>query len=128
GVAQCSRAHPRVRARKPCFRCVPSHTAARDRLHGEPVRWPLGGARQPDEFHARSDWRTDRPGAAAVRARVSTTSGAGPETSLDFVTVADAPTYGNYFAMGGTGPFEIAVRIRRPGAADSIEAKFEFAR
>ena len=65
---------------------------------------------------------------ATVRARVSTTSSAGPEKSLDFITVADAPTYGNYFAMGGTGPFEIVVHVQRPGAADTIETRFEFGR
>jgi cytochrome c5 len=65
---------------------------------------------------------------ATVRARVSTASSAGPEKALEPVTTADAPTYGNYFAMGGTGPFEIVVRISRPGAADTIETKFQYAR
>ena len=63
---------------------------------------------------------------ATVRARVSAASGAGPEKALEPLT--DASTYGNYFAMGGTGPFEIAVRIRRPGMADSIETKFQYTR
>lgn len=65
---------------------------------------------------------------ATVRARVSTASSAGPEKPLDLVALGDARTYGNYFAMGGAGPFEIAVRIKRPGAADTIEARFEYAR
>jgi cytochrome c5 len=65
---------------------------------------------------------------ATVRARVSTTRSAGPEKPLDIITIADAPTFGNYFAMGGTGPFEIDVHIRRPGAADTIDAKFEYQR
>jgi cytochrome c5 len=65
---------------------------------------------------------------AVVRARVSTASSAGPQKALDLVTVTDAATYGNYFAIGGTGPFEIAVRIKRPGAIGAIETKFEYTR
>jgi cytochrome c5 len=65
---------------------------------------------------------------AAVRARVSTASNAGPEKALEPVALADARTYGNYFAMGGSGPFEIAVHIRRPGAAQTIQTKFEYVR
>jgi len=113
------------------FGTIPAEVIRRDpkdypqKIYGVP---PLG----PDQYYvtiavfdAASGKRiTD----ATVKARVSTTSSAGPEKSLDFVTVADAPTYGNYFAMGGAGPFEIAVHVRRPGAADTIEARFEFAR
>jgi hypothetical protein len=57
---------------------------------------------------------------------VSTAGGAGPEKTLEPVTVGGARTYGNYFAMGGAGPFEVAVRIRRSGGADTIEARFEY--
>ena len=52
---------------------------------------------------------------ATVRARVSTATGAGPEMVLEPVTIKDARTYGNYFAMAGAGPYEITVRIMRPG-------------
>jgi cytochrome c5 len=65
---------------------------------------------------------------AVVKARVSTATGAGPEKTLEPVTIKDARTYGNYFAMAGAGPYEIAVRIVRPGASDAISARFEFAR
>jgi cytochrome c5 len=65
---------------------------------------------------------------AAVRARVSTANSAGPEKALELVTVADSATYGNYFAMGGAGPFAIAVHIKRPGAIGTIETKFEYTR
>ncbi|HVN36107.1 MAG TPA: c-type cytochrome [Casimicrobiaceae bacterium] len=65
---------------------------------------------------------------ADVRARISTASSAGPEKALEPVSTAELRTYGNYFAMGGSGPYEIAVHIRRPGAANTIEAKFAYER
>jgi cytochrome c5 len=65
---------------------------------------------------------------AAVRARVSTAAAAGPEKSLETVTLADSSTYGNYFAMGGPGPFEVTVTFRRPGAPDTSQARFQYAR
>ena len=65
---------------------------------------------------------------AVVRARVSTAAGAGPEMTLEPVTIKDARTYGNYFAMAGAGPYEVTVRIKRPGAPDAIQARFEYAR
>ena len=64
---------------------------------------------------------------AAVRARVSTAAAAGPEKTLEAVALGETSSYGNYFAMGGSGPFEVAVHIKRTGAADTIEAKFEYA-
>lgn len=64
---------------------------------------------------------------AVVRARVSTTMGAGPEKTLVPVTIADSQSYGNYFVMGGVGSYEITVQIRRPGSSDAIQAKFEYA-
>jgi len=64
---------------------------------------------------------------ATVRARVSTATGAGPEMVLEPVTIKDARTYGNYFAMAGAGPYEVTVRIMRPGTPESIQARFEYA-
>ena len=65
---------------------------------------------------------------AAVRARVSTATASGPEKALEPLTLADSSTYGNYFAMGGTGPFEVTVTFRRPGAPDTSQARFQYAR
>ena len=65
---------------------------------------------------------------AAVRARVSTASAAGPEKALEAVSATDSRTYGNYFAMAGAGPFEIAVHIKRSEIAGTIEAKFGYER
>jgi cytochrome c5 len=65
---------------------------------------------------------------ATVRARVSTANAAGPEKKLELLALADSSTYGNYFAMGGRGPFEVTVTFRRPGALDTSQARFEYAR
>ena len=64
---------------------------------------------------------------AVVKARVSTAASAGPEKTLQATAVGSAPSYGNYFAMAGTGPFQVALRITRPGKADVIQTQFAFA-
>jgi cytochrome c5 len=63
---------------------------------------------------------------AAVRARVSTAAGAGPEKSLQINSIPNAPTYGNYFAMAGAGPYQVTLHITRPGKADMIQTQFEY--
>ena len=63
---------------------------------------------------------------AAVRAHVTTAAGAGPEKTLLPITIADARSYGNYFAMGGSGPYKITVQIKRAGSSDAIQAQFEY--
>ena len=63
---------------------------------------------------------------AAVRARVSTATGAGPEKALEPMTIAASRTYGSYFAMAGTGPYTVNLQIRRPGAPDAIQARFAY--
>jgi len=68
-----------------------------------------------------------RIGDAVVKARVSTAAGAGPEKTLQANALANAPSYGNYFAMAGSGPFQVALRITRPGKPDVIQTQFNFA-
>jgi cytochrome c5 len=63
---------------------------------------------------------------AKVRARVSTAAGAGPEKTLQSNAVPNAPTYGNYFAMAGAGPYQITLHINRPGKPDMIQTQFEY--
>lgn len=63
---------------------------------------------------------------AVVKARVSTTMGAGPEKTLTPVTIANSRSYGNYFTMGGSGPYKITVHVNRPGVANMIQAQFEY--
>ncbi len=74
-------------------------------------------------FDSASGQRVDD---AAVRARVSTASGSGPEKTLQPVTIAESRSYGNYFAMGGAGPYKITVNVKRPGSADTAQAQFEY--
>jgi cytochrome c5 len=63
---------------------------------------------------------------AVVKARISTTMDAGPEKTLEPVTIAKVRSYGNYFAMGGAGPYKITVQVRRPSASNVIQAQFEY--
>ena len=63
---------------------------------------------------------------AVVKARVATAAGTGPEKTLQPITIANSRSYGNYFAMGGTGPYKITVHINRPGSSDTIQAQFEY--
>jgi cytochrome c5 len=63
---------------------------------------------------------------AVVKARVATAAGTGPEKTLQPITIANARSYGNYFAMGVTGPYKISVHVRRPGSSDEIQAQFEY--
>jgi cytochrome c5 len=63
---------------------------------------------------------------AVVSARVATTAGSGPEKPLQPVTVKDSRSYGNYFAMGGTGTYKITVLVRRPGSPDMAQAQFQY--
>jgi uncharacterized protein involved in high-affinity Fe2+ transport len=63
---------------------------------------------------------------AMVKARVSTAAGAGAEKTLQPITIANSRSYGNYFVMGGAGPYKVTVHIRRPGSSDAIQAQFEY--
>jgi cytochrome c5 len=63
---------------------------------------------------------------AVVKARVATAAGAGPEKTLQPITIANSRSYGNYFAMSGSGPYKVSVHIRRPGSSDAIQAQFEY--
>jgi cytochrome c5 len=63
---------------------------------------------------------------AVVKARISTARGAGPEKTLNPVSLANSRSYGNYFAMGGAGTYTITVHVRRPGASNLTQAQFEY--
>ena len=69
----------------------------------------------------------ERIGDAAVVARVSTATDSGPEKVLAPIAIANSRSYGNYFAMGGTGPYRITVNIRRPSLSTVTQAQFEYA-
>jgi len=63
---------------------------------------------------------------AMVKARVSTTVGAGPEKTLEPIIIGNSRSYGNYFTMGGAGPYKITVHVKRPSAPNMIQAQFEY--
>lgn len=103
-------------------------------VRGHPKEHPEGAmhgalARGGEQYHvmvalfdATTGLRIEAP---EVRASV-----AGPGRSRLWVTlepmkIADTITYGNYFQMSGSGPFNIDVQIRSPNTADVIEARFE---
>jgi hypothetical protein len=62
---------------------------------------------------------------ADVTARVSEIGLSGEEKKLEPMAIADTETYGNYFRMGGRGPFRIRLAIRVPGQPREIAAEFE---
>jgi hypothetical protein len=76
-------------------------------------------------FDSASGQRVDD---AAVTARVATASESGRARALQPITIAGSRSYGNYFAMGGTGPYKIAVSVKRPGSPDIAQAQFEYER
>jgi hypothetical protein len=63
---------------------------------------------------------------AQVEASVREPVSGGESKKLELVTFNKMPSYGNYFRMSGKSAYTITVRIRRPGIAQPIEAKFEF--
>lgn len=73
-------------------------------------------------FDAKTGSRVEN---ADVSARVSEVGLAGAEKKLEPMQIAGTTTYGNFFRMGGNGPFEIAVTIRLPGQAEAIKTTFE---
>jgi cytochrome c5 len=63
---------------------------------------------------------------AVVKARVGSSARSGPEKTLEPATIADSPTYGNYFAMAGADRYTIALRIQRPGTSEAIRTQFDY--
>ena len=49
----------------------------------------------------------------------------GETKTLEAVTVNDALSYGAYFQMAGKDPYTVTLKIRKPGAPATIEAKFD---
>lgn len=64
---------------------------------------------------------------AQVSARIGPPSQPGPDTRLEPMTIAGAPTYGNYLDLARGGSYRIDLQIRRPGSPDTIHAVFQWA-
>jgi len=73
-------------------------------------------------FDAKSGVRIEN---ADISARVFETGLAGEEKKLEPMQIAGTITFGNYFPMGGKGPFHIRVTIHIPGQAQPITTEFE---
>lgn len=66
---------------------------------------------------------------AVVRAQVGPLGMSAQTKSLDSMTINDAASYGNYFAIPGRGPFTVHLWIEHPGAsAARTEAVFSLRR
>jgi hypothetical protein len=91
-----------------------------------------GAARSTGQYHvmvALFDARTgDRITDAVVTARISGPGTMQPEKTLDPMAIANAMTYGNYFAMDAPGSYAIAIRIYRPGSGHVIGTQLEHRR
>lgn len=70
----------------------------------------------------------DRITRAEVTARVRGGHVATIEKRLEPMTIAGSLTYGNYFPMGGSGPYQVELRIYAPGRNKPISMRFEWAR
>jgi cytochrome c5 len=64
---------------------------------------------------------------AQVEARVANLV-TGETKKLEAVTINDGRSYANYFRMTGKDPYTVTLTIRKPGAASTIEAKFDLKR
>ena len=63
---------------------------------------------------------------AQVEARAANAVSGGDTKNLAPMALAESASYGNFFRMQGQEPYVITVHVRRPGAAQAIEARFDF--
>jgi hypothetical protein len=63
---------------------------------------------------------------AVVTASVAGVGLAGTKQTLEPMTIADALTYGAYFALPGRDRYRIRIEITRPGAAGPVRVEFEY--
>jgi cytochrome c5 len=72
------------------------------------------------------DARTKAPVSdAKVRMRVAQVGISGVTKTLEPIVINGVPSYGNYFRMRWSANYRITVRVRKPGAPVTVEAKFE---
>lgn len=64
---------------------------------------------------------------AQVEARVANLL-TGETKKLELASINNTVSYGNYFQMPGRDPYTVTLQIRKPGAARSIEARFDLKR
>ena len=104
-------------------------------VRGHPPEHPEGqmhGGVPAGENHIMVALFEDKTGKRITDAEITATI-TGPdrfklEKKLEPMTIAGTASYGNYFAMLGSGPYRIALRIRMPGVGHEIRAVFTWAR
>jgi cytochrome c5 len=64
---------------------------------------------------------------AQIEARVANLMN-GETRKLEVATISNSVSYGNYFQMPGKDPYTVTLKIRKAGAAQAIEAKFDLKR
>ncbi|MBI3045268.1 MAG: cytochrome c5 family protein [Betaproteobacteria bacterium] len=97
---------------------------------GSPEASMHGGVPRGSGYHHLNisifDSATNAPVAGArVDAKVEQVGVSSESNVLEPIAIRGAGGYGNYFRMSGRTPYRITVRIRKPGAAQSVEAQFE---
>jgi hypothetical protein len=104
-------------------------------VRGHPRQHPEGemhGGPHAGQNHVMVALFDDKSGrritVAEVHASVTGPKGLRSGQALEPMVIANAVTFGNYFAMPGPGPYRIALRIRLPGTTRDIEAVFSWAR
>jgi hypothetical protein len=65
---------------------------------------------------------------AEITARVRSRHASDIERRLESMTIAGSLTYGNYFYMVGSGPYQVELRIHVPGRNKPVNMWFEWAR
>ena len=65
---------------------------------------------------------------AEITARVRSGHAPDIEKRLESMTIVGSLTYGNYFYMVGSGPYQIELRIHVPGRNKPVSVRFEWAR
>ena len=63
-----------------------------------------------------------------ITARVSGGHAENIEKRLDPMVIGGSLTFGNYFSLGGSGPYQVELRIDAPGQNKPISVRFEWAR
>lgn len=104
-------------------------------VRGHPREHPeseMHGGVPAGENHIMVALFDDKTGERIVRAEVvaRVRGGRAPEVEkrLESMTIAGSLTYGNYFYMVGSGPYQIELRINAPGRNKPISMRFEWAR
>jgi cytochrome c5 len=65
---------------------------------------------------------------AQVDARVEDAAMRGESRSLDLIAINRSVSFGGFFEMPTKGPYRIALKIKRPGAPQPLEARFNYRR